>query len=81
MKYRYPSFRSACLAVVRIFQPETNTDQVRKELNALNRGGHFDFHYYRENLPHVLDVMQEDGQIEYVGGVWKTVEKKLEAVA
>jgi hypothetical protein len=76
-EFIYPSLRAAALGMVRIFQaPTIKTDQIVAELRCLRRlKGAFGFVWCQEAIPAVLGKLMEDGEIEYVGGAWKTCEK------
>ena len=68
----YPTLRDAALAVLRIYQPLT-TQEVTRELNSWKHAGMLGFPYFKEAIPVVLNTMQEEGQIEYAVGTWRTV--------
>ena len=68
----YQILTEACLKVLRIYGPLTTAHVIGK-VNLLRRESQLAFPLNKENVPRVLDQLQTDGEIEYVGGLWRTM--------
>lgn len=67
----YPSLGLAIIAMLRIYQPLTKGEIVSR-LKVWKREGMLGFPYVVEEVPIVLDLLQEELRIEYAVGTWRT---------
>ena len=68
--HTYPTLRDAVVAVLRIYQP-LNTQEIVSHLNSWKHAGQLGFPYFKDGVQVMLHTLQEDGKVNYVGGVWR----------